>query len=132
MNQLTLVGFIGSDLTSKNFDNDKKLATFPLCCKSRQKEKDIWYRVSLWNGNFEGIYPYLKKGAQVIVVGELQKPRHYVDKEGKSVAQLEVVPYSINLLKSAPDQASALPKTNNEPVGKHFAPSVFDEVDKLF
>jgi len=136
MNQVTLVGYIGSDLTTKTFDNEKKLTTFSLGCKARGKEKTIWYRISLWNGNFESIYPYLKKGGQIAISGELQKPRVFNDKEGKPTTLLEVVPYSINLLKSSSEEGSVTKPVQESPsksdLGKHFPPSVFDDTNLLF
>lgn len=52
--------------------------------------KNNWVRVTAWQKLAEQLSQYLTKGSKVLVVGEVEDPNAYIDKEGKPRASLEV------------------------------------------
>jgi single-strand DNA-binding protein len=53
------------------------------------KQQTLWLRVSLWRNNVDKIQPYLTKGAQCLVSGELTQ-REYQANDGTTKTSLEL------------------------------------------
>lgn len=98
MNQITIIGNIGKELTEKDTENGNKFSYFSMACRSKDKDKPIWYKVIYWNGKFDKLKSYLTKGTLLSVCGDLQIPSIYKDKEGNSSVCLEIYVNSISLL----------------------------------
>lgn len=64
--------------------------------ESRQ-EKTTWFRVALWRQLAESLQPYLQKGKQVMVVGQVDA-RAYKDNNGEAQASLELTARDVRLL----------------------------------
>lgn len=64
----------------------------------QRQDKTIWFRVTAWRKLAEQASQYLTKGSRVLVVGELEDPNAYIDKEGKPRASLEVTAFTIRFL----------------------------------
>ena len=52
------------------------------------KQKTMYFRCDLWNKRAESLHPYLKKGNQVFISGELSV-EEYTDKEGNLKSSLK-------------------------------------------
>lgn len=63
------------------------------------KKKTLWFDVTGWGKRFAGAAPHLKKGGQVVVVGELGEREH----EGKIYKTLRLL--SLDLVGSKPQES---------------------------
>jgi single-strand DNA-binding protein len=92
MNTLTLAGRLGSDPEERMTPGGQKVTTFRMAVRTWRKgaEETIWFRVTAWGDRFDRIMGHLKKGSAVIVVGELQKPDIFNDRNGQPQVGLEV------------------------------------------
>lgn len=92
MNVINIAGRLGADPETRFTASGQKVTTFRVAVNVRKAGKDdtIWYRVTVWGDRFEKMMPYLKKGSAIIVVGTLQKPEIYNDKEGRPQISMEI------------------------------------------
>jgi single-strand DNA-binding protein len=92
MNVIQIAGHLGADPVTRFTATGQKVTTFTVAVNGRKGGNEVttWYRVTIWGDRFDKMLPYLKKGSAVIVVGELQKPEIWVDKEGRQQISLEV------------------------------------------
>lgn len=106
MATVTVIGNLGKDVELKDV-NGKTVASFSVADKSGfgDNKQTNWYSVSIWDGLAKtNFVDYLKKGQQVMVVGELST-REY---NGKTYLEIKRV-YDIKLCggqqqQSAPQQ----------------------------
>lgn len=92
MNILEIFGHLGADPEVRFTPSGQKVTTMRVATKVRKKGKDetIWFRVTIWGDRFDKMIAYLKKGSAVVVVGELDKPEIYTDREGRPQLSLEM------------------------------------------
>ncbi len=97
MNFIHIAGHLGTDPETRFTQTGKKVTTLRVATKSRKAGQDvtIWWRVTIWEEQFKNMMPFLKKGSAVIVVGEMQKPEIYTDREGKPQVSLELTAVSL-------------------------------------
>ena len=88
MNYFNIIGFLGKDPEERFTNNNKKFTTFPIACG--KEENTFWVKCTVWNDHLEKMLSFIKKGSLVYVVGELKKPRTYVDKQGQTQVSLEM------------------------------------------
>jgi single-strand DNA-binding protein len=110
MNQTTIAGHLGADPEVRFTSSGKKVTTLRVAAKVRRgaKEETIWWRVSVWGEEFDKMLTYFKKGSPIVVVGEMNKPEIFTDREGKP--QISMSMTAFNLLFSPfgrPEQPSA-------------------------
>lgn len=93
MNFIQIAGHLGNDPEVRFTANNLKVVTFRVATKVRRKDQDdtIWWRVTLFGDRFDKMLAYLKKGSAIVVVGELNKPEIYTDKNGNPQVSLEIV-----------------------------------------
>ena len=68
-------------------------------CGTRAKGKEdstIWWKVTVWGEQFDKMIPYFKKGSPIIVVGDLNMPEIFTDRDGK--AQVSMSLTALNLM----------------------------------
>ena len=101
----TLVGYIAKDADSRYTPSGVPFCSFSLPINKKwngadgqANESTIWYRVTVWRKLAETLAPYLIKGKQVIVVGELAEARIYTDRSGNPAVSLEFTANTIRLL----------------------------------
>ena len=101
MNVLCFTGNIGSDAELKYTGSGTAIASFNAAMKSGFGDKAVttWVRCSLFGKQAESLTPYLTKGAQVGIVGELSN-RKWTDNEGQERYSLEVRVTDVTLLGS--------------------------------
>ncbi len=92
MNIIEIFGHLGADVETRSTPDGTKVSTLRVATNIRKGDKDIavWYQVSLWGNQWDRLLPHLTKGKGVIVVGELQPPRIYMDRNNVNQVALEV------------------------------------------
>lgn len=103
--QITLVGNLGNDPEMRYTPNGVPVTSFSLAVSRRwtgqdgqAQEKTLWFRVTAWRKLAETASQYLTKGRQVLVVGELEEPRTFTDKNGAVRVSLDVTANEIRFL----------------------------------
>ena len=81
MQQITIVGRIGSDAKLAKTQNGDAVANVTVAVDVRQGREKVtnWWRVSIWGKRAEALAPYLLKGVSVTIAGEFSMG----DYEGK-------------------------------------------------
>src|SRR5262245_5849674 len=64
-----------------------------------RKEKTVWFKVTVWRERAETASQYVKKGMQIMVVGEIDASA-YTNKEGQPAASLELTASNFQFLGS--------------------------------
>lgn len=92
MNTITIIGHLGADPVTRFTPSGQKVTTFTVATNARKGGNDVtvWFRVTVWGDRFDKMISHLKKGSAIIVVGELQKPEIWTDKEGRPQITLEI------------------------------------------
>ena len=92
MNVFTFSGRIGRDAETGSTTSGSTVCNFPVAVESGygDKKQTTWVRCAIWGKRAEGGLPqYLKKGAQVVVSGELST-REFKKKEGDNGFSVEI------------------------------------------
>lgn len=123
--QITLVGNLGNDPEMRYTPNGVPVTSFSLAVNKRwagqdgqQQEKTLWFRVTAWRKSAELASQYLSKGRQVLIVGELEEPRTFTDRNGTVRVSLDVTANEIRFLGRADgghSDSAASPATVGEP-----------------
>lgn len=110
MNNLCATGRIGKDCESRFLSNGDPVTSFTLAIDSGYKEKKIttWLNCSFFGKRGEAVAPYLKKGGQIAVNGELTN-RPYTDKSGNERLSLDLRVNDLTLIGSKADSAENKP-----------------------
>lgn len=84
MNIFTFTGNLGSDAELRYTPSGDAICSFSVAVRSGygEKEATTWVRATIFKKRAESLAPYLLKGQQVAVSGELTL-REYETKEGK-------------------------------------------------
>ena len=98
MNQTTLAGHLGADPEVRFTSSGKKVTTLRVAARVRRSSKDetIWWKVSVWGEEFDKMIPYFKKGSPIIVIGEMNKPEIFTDREGRPQVSMSIT--AMNLM----------------------------------
>ncbi len=121
MNQTTVAGHLGADPEVRFTSSGQKVTTLRVAARVRKGGKDetIWWKISVWGEQFDKMIPHFKKGSPIIVVGEMNKPEIFTDREGRPQVSMSMT--ALNLMFSPfgrPDQGpqdQAQPATTSEP-----------------
>lgn len=120
MQQIIVLGNLGKDLEEKITGTGKKVYLFSLAVSSK-KDETVWYECAVWEDKkhlFNNIFPFLKKGARVIVMGNFKTPKVYKTKDGDTKPFLRIEPLSITFAGSnkKEDAPSFVPVEDGEHV----------------
>jgi len=103
--QITLVGNLGRDPEMRYTPSGVPVTSFSVATSKRfqsqdgqWQEKTIWFRATAWRKTAETVSQYLTKGSKVLIIGELEEPRPWTDKEGNTQVSLEVTVQTIKFL----------------------------------
>jgi single-strand DNA-binding protein len=96
MNQLTIIGNLTADPTTRTTPSGKSVCSFDLAVNDR-KGNTTYFRVSAWEKLGEICQRYLSKGKKVSVIGPVSA-RAYTDKNGKANVSIEVAANDIEFL----------------------------------
>lgn len=108
--QIVLVGHLGRDPEMRYTPTGVPVTSFSMAVSrswtdqsGQRQEKTIWFRVSAWRKLAETVSQYATKGRLVLVVGELEEPRVYTDRDGTARTNLEVTAQNVRFLGSKGD-----------------------------
>lgn len=110
MNQTTVAGHLGADPEVRFTSSGQKVTTLRVAARARRSGKDetIWWKISVWGDQFDKMIPYFKKGSPIIVMGDMNKPEIFTDREGRPQVSMSMT--ALNLLFSPfgkPESASS-------------------------
>lgn len=93
MNNVNIIGRMGSNAEIKNLDSGNNVTSFNLAVKGRG-DKTVWIRIVAWNKTAELLNNYTKKGDMIGITGRLDV-REYDKNDEKRIAY-EVVAEQIH------------------------------------
>ena len=123
MNIVEIAGRLGADPETRYTPSNQKVTSLRVAARTFKsgKEDTIWWRVTCWGDRFDKLLSYLKKGSAVIIIGEMQKPDIWKDRDGNSQVSMEL---TAEMIKFSPfgksDQESSQESSNQESSGSGF------------
>lgn len=109
--QTIIVGNLGADPEMRYTPDGTPVTSFRVAVNRKWtgpdgnlSEKTWWFRVTCWRKLAETTNQYLKKGRQVMVVGEIDASA-WTDPEGKPRASLELTARDVRFLGGGRDEA---------------------------
>ena len=96
-NSVRLIGHLGKDPETKEFESGKKVARFTLAtdevyknAKGEKVKDTVWHNLVIWGKTATVAEKYLEKGAEIAIEGRLTS-RSYTTKEGEKKYITEIV-----------------------------------------
>lgn len=84
---VNLLGHLGSEPEVTVTPTGRKVTRLRLAVKHRKgKDREdvtVWWSISVWGDQYDGMMPYLHSGSAVMIIGELSPPETYTDKAGQ-------------------------------------------------
>jgi single-strand DNA-binding protein len=106
MNCITVSGNIGRDAETRALPDGTAVASFSVA-DSQGKDKDtIWWNCSIFGKRAQSLAPYLLKGGQVTVIGNVTE-RRWTDKDGAERKSMDVRVQDVALQGGKRDQGEA-------------------------
>jgi single-strand DNA-binding protein len=106
VNKVILVGNLGRDAELRFSKDGAAVASFSIATtdsytdrSGTKQEKTEWHRISYWGKNAENVAPYLTRGKQVYVEGQLQTRKY--EKDGQTHYATDIRAFKLVLLGSA-------------------------------
>ena len=98
---IEVAGYLGADAEERFTSTGKRVVSLRIASKIRHNSQDetVWWKASIWGDRYDKMLPYLKKGAAVIVIGEMGKPEIYTAKDGSQQISLSI---SAEIVKFSP------------------------------
>ncbi len=90
---IQIAGHLGADPETRFTPSGQKVTTFRVATNIRRgnKEKTVWWKVTVWGDRFDRKLQYLKKGSAVFVLGDMGIPDIYQDRNGNPQTSFEVI-----------------------------------------
>jgi len=96
-NSVRLIGHIGKDPETKEFESGKKVARFTLAtdevyknAKGERVKDTVWHNLVIWGKTATVAEKYLEKGDEIAIEGRLTS-RSYTTKEGEKKYITEII-----------------------------------------
>ena len=109
LNNVQLIGNVGKDPEVRNFENNKKVASFDFATSETFKDKDgekktntEWHTITAFGSSAERVEKYIKKGKLLYISGKI----HYSsfdDKDGIKRKAVEIIADKIKFLDKKED-----------------------------
>ncbi len=142
INVVVLVGRLTRDCELKSTPQGTSVCRFSIAVNRRKRTGDRWedevsyFDVVLWGRSAETLNPYLQKGRQVSIEGELRQNRW--EQDGKTNSKVEVVANNVQLLGGG-NQGGAAPTSQPsrsesrvaQPRTDLSGPEAFDDGDDI-
>lgn len=103
--QITLIGNLGRDPEMRYTPSGTPVTSFNVAVNrswtgqdGQRQDKTTWFRISAWQRLAETCNQFLTKGQRVLVVGEVEEPSTWTDREGNTRASLEVTARNVQFL----------------------------------
>lgn len=106
--QITVVGNVGRDPELRYTPQGFAVCDFSVAVNRRTgtgpeaTDETTWFRITCWRQLAETVAKYVKKGRQVLVVGEIAVSA-YTDKQGEAAATLELTARTVKFLGARTD-----------------------------
>lgn len=104
VNKIILLGHLGKDPETRNFEGGNSVTTFSLATTENYKDRDgnrqkrtEWHNIVIWNKLGEIAATYLKKGALVYLEGRLSS-RSYQTEEGTTRYVTDIVVSNMQMM----------------------------------
>lgn len=114
MNQTIITGNLGGDPELRYTASGVPVCAFNVAVNKKwtdpegePKEKTTWFRVSVWRGQAEACEKHLEKGSRVMVIGEIEAPKIYNNRDGEPATSLELTAASVEFLSTRSEGAGA-------------------------
>jgi single-strand DNA-binding protein len=103
--QCMIIGNVGVDAELSYTPSGIAVAKFSVAVSKvtgrgeTKQEKTTWFRVTIWRERAENLSQYIKKGNQIMCIGEVDVSA-YTNKDGKPAASLELTANEVKFLGS--------------------------------
>lgn len=112
--QVIIIGNVGRDPDMRYTSGGTAVCSFSVAVSRRwtdkttneQREKTTWFKVTAWRQLAETCSQYVKKGMQIMVIGEIDASA-YVSQNGEARASLELTASTIKFLGSRGEGGSS-------------------------
>lgn len=102
--QITIIGNVGRDPELRFTPQGVAVCDFSVAVNKRvggqnteARDETTWFRVTCWRQLAETVAKYVKKGRQIMVVGEVSASS-YTDKSGQPAVTLEITAQTVKFL----------------------------------
>ncbi len=136
LNQFTFSGRLGADPESRALPSGEPVCNFSVACgkswkdkvTGERKEMTEWVRCAAFGKLAEICQQYLRKGAQVLCVGQV-RTRKWQDKNGADKYSTEVILDQMHMMGSKADNAGGhdKPKETAKPAAQQSSKEDFDD-----
>lgn len=105
----TILGYIGTDPTSRMVGGDSKVAKFTIAVNRRtgNKTTTTWIAVNCWNGLADVAMTYVRKGDMIQVTYNALSVSAYIDRNGQAAAGIDVTASALQLIGKIVSNASS-------------------------
>ena len=132
--QTMIIGNLGKDPEMRYTQDGTPVTDFTVAVSRRHKDRNgqmqeetTWFKVTCWRELAQTVYQYLKKGRQVMVIGDI-KASAYIGQDGQPRVSLELTAREVKFLGNREDGgANANSGGVNAPAG-NFAPQTDEEL----
>ena len=102
-----IVGNVGKDPEMRYTPQGKAVAEFSVAVNRKRgaETETTWFRVTCWEKLADTVNKYLKKGRQVMVIGDQLKASAWVGQDGEARATLELTARDVRFLGGADGEA---------------------------
>ena len=108
MNTITIAGRIGREPELRHTSQGDAVLSFSVADDQGKGKPAQWWRAALWGKRAEALQPYLRKGDNVTVVGQVSQ-REYTNRDGQLRLSLDVRVQDIALQGGKPTGTGADP-----------------------
>jgi len=138
INVVVLVGRLTRDCELKSTPQGTSVCRFSIAVNRRKRTGDRWedevsyFDVVLWGRSAETLNPYLQKGRQVSIEGELRQNRW--EQDGKTNSKVEVVANNVQLLgggRNSDTETSTPSRSETKNAPDMTGPEAFDDGDDI-
>lgn len=121
MNIITITGTLGRDMETRHMPNGDPVGNFSVADSQGRDKPTIWWNCQLFGKRVSALAPYLVKGQQVTVAGNITE-REWTDKDGGKRKQMEIRVSDLALQGGKREQSAA----PSSPTPSKAAPAGFD------
>ena len=109
MNSISISGNLGKDCEQRFLADGTAVASFSVADSQGKDKPTIWWSAQLFGKRAESLAPFLVKGQQVTVIGNVTQ-REYTDKDGNKRTSMDVRVNDVALMGGKRDAAPASPQ----------------------
>ena len=109
--QITIAGHLGRDPEYRYTPAGTAVANMNVATSrswtgqdGKRQERTLWFRVAAWGKLADVCNQYLTKGSKVLVVGEMEEPNIWTDRDGNARANLQIRASTVRFLSSKSEQ----------------------------